>query len=290
MREEQLRKYVFRGIIVVLLIGAGLSVTPLALDAFTYNPVWCWIGVDREKCRVDGLSQSECIARAHQRRNFLYFFPLWTMVGLTTIVQVILVWTVFQTFRKARKWRMAHHHGGSGRRTSTIKSLKRREKRAEREIESTKRVAVQSFLYLASFYIAWIPWIIASNVHRNVDNILEDNASFWLALAVTTFQPLQGFLNCLAYFHAAITNHCRRVDPCSGCIKQRDPIDTNSDAMMIAAGLQAGDRSPHGGRQQGHENESGEPPRASQDFSVDSTETHHTPETDVFAASEFYSS
>jgi hypothetical protein len=129
--------------------------------------------------------------------------------------------------RKANKWRFDHHtadkKAGGERASATssgvVSSLKastadraakrrekRREQRAKKRLDSTQRVALQSFLYLSSFYIAWIPWTIVTHLIVDVPNVLQDN-SFWLVWTVILLQPLQGFLNCLAYFH----HHCPLV-------------------------------------------------------------------------------
>ena len=269
----------FPGIVLVLLIGIGLSVTPLVLEAYAYNPLWCWIGPNVPKCKEEGLTLFECRERTYQRRDMFYFFPLWTMVGLTTFVQCWLVWTVFRTVRRANKWRFGEQM--NRRRSSSIKMMKRREKKARREMASTRRVALQSFLYLASFYVAWIPWIVAANRNQHIDNVLTDHSAFWLVLCVTVTQPLQGFLNCLAYFHTTIVSHVSRM-ACI-CCKKSEGEPESSNGGEDSSGMEEGlDRA-----NQELDNDDKEDPV---DVSSDSMGTHDTEDTTDFLASELYTS
>lgn len=176
----------------------------------------------------------ECKERAARMRNIFYFVPLWTMVGLTTLVQCLLVWTVFRTVRRANKWRFGRQE--ERRSLLTSRATKRKEKKIRRQMASTKRVALQSFLYLASLDVAWMPWVVAATRNKNVENIFTDHSAFWFILSVAILQPLQGFLNCLAYFHTQIINRlaCR-------CCKEseRGPVSSKySGARGGGSGVQ----------------------------------------------------
>ena len=232
-----------------------LSVTPLVLEAYAHNPLWCWIGPNLSKCKEEGLMPPECKERAYRRRDAFYFFPLWTMVGLTTIVQGLLVWTVFRTNRKVTKWRFSRHQEGHRRRSSsTIRKMKRRERRIRQAKQSTRRVALQSALYLASFYVAWVPWIIAANRTRTVDNVLTDHVTYWIVLCVATLQPLQGFLNCWVYFHSAIVSYVQGMAGrcCSNCSPTAGEEDEDNENVGDSTeGIEEGWRSNKPGESEG---------------------------------------
>lgn len=207
---------------------------PLALETYGYNPIWCWISPNIQRCAENGLNHEECHEQTHDRRNYFYFFPLWTMVGLTTLSQALVVWTVFRTRTKANKWKFRSSLKSSADRkpSSVISSLehprKRAQQTAKKRTDTTQAIALQSMLYLSSFYIAWMPWTIAANILHIRPNLLDDNL-YWMLLLVTILQPLQGFLNCLVYFKRNISewislqfSHC--------CIKRSSKWQDEEEA------------------------------------------------------------
>jgi hypothetical protein len=213
VREEQLRKWVGPGLAIVFAIGLSLAVPLIFLKGYNYTPVWCWIGPNFSHCADDGLSVQECRDRAYLWRNFMYFLPLWLLVGLTTIIQLAIFWTVRSTESRTEKWKFSS--------VREKKASKRREQRGKRRLNSSRAVAIQSMLYLSSFFISWIPYTIASYVLQDETGVLESNL-FWLLLFVVALQPVQGFLNCMIFFHrrfgswmkpvlesAATMCHCR---------------------------------------------------------------------------------
>jgi hypothetical protein len=192
VREEQLRKWVGPGLAIAFAIGLLLSVPLIFLKGYNYTPVWCSIGPNFSDCADHGLSVQECQDRAYLRRNLMYFFPLWLLVGLSAVIQGAIFWTVRSTESRAEKWKFS----ASGEK----KSSKRREKRKKRRLNSSRAVAIQSMLYLSSFFISWIPYTISSHVLQDKKGVLESNV-FWLILFVVILQPAQGFLNFMIFFH-----------------------------------------------------------------------------------------
>lgn len=192
-REEKLRKYTVPGLIFAIFMGLVFSVPLIFLQGYNYKPLWCWIGPNVPKCTADGLTMKECKERVMMWRDVFYFVPLWLCVGLIAIVHFAIFWTVQGIDAKADKWRFSQAMSKS---TSDKKT---RETRPKRRLETSRRVAFQSLLYLASFIICWMPFTVAVHILPAKDSFLVNNEDFWLLVLTATLQPLQGFLNCLVY-------------------------------------------------------------------------------------------
>jgi hypothetical protein len=194
-REPQLQNFTKIALLTSFFITLVITVALWFIKGYNYNPLWCWIGPNLLECKSKGLSESECFAQALVRRNIFYFAPLLTCTFITTIIQVMIIWTVRSVEKKAGKWRFQSQKSSSSR-----NFIQKRKKYATR----TKTVAVQSILYLSSFYVCWIPHFIAAIVLQNQSNLLMTNY-FWIMLCVSIFQPLQGFLNGLIFFRTSIS-------------------------------------------------------------------------------------
>jgi 4-amino-4-deoxy-L-arabinose transferase-like glycosyltransferase len=172
-REEQLQKFTTVSMITAILISTALSLSLLFLKGYNYNPLWCWIGPNYVECRGEGLSDKECLAKAVLRRNVFYFVPLLICIGITTLIQACIYFTVRTAERKADRWRLS-----SKMKSSTFKRMRKHKKQVKR----TKIVAVQSLLYLACFYISWVPYFVTVLVLQNQNSLLSTN-SFWMLKA-----------------------------------------------------------------------------------------------------------
>jgi hypothetical protein len=193
-RESQLQKFTVIAVAVSFLIAFSITLALWFMKGYNYNPLWCWIGPNLLECKNNGLSETECFAQAVIRRNIFYFAPLLTCTFITTFIQVLIIWTVRSVEKKASKWRF------QSTKSSSSNFIQKRKQYSTR----TKIVAVQSILYLASFYLCWTPHFIAVLVLQNQSNLLMTNY-FWIMLAVTILQPLQGFLNGLIFFRTSIS-------------------------------------------------------------------------------------
>lgn len=193
VREHKLRKWTGPCLTAALVIGLALSVPLLVVNGYNRTPLWCSISPNFQDCFKNGLSPDVCFDQNLIWLNAMYYGPLWLCVGLATCLQFAIFWTVRSTHKRAEKWRLSSM--GLGRSSWE----QRRNRRLQRRHESSWAVATQSMLYLSSFYISWMPLTIASNVLAKEMNPLGSNLCFWILVVTATFQPLQGFLNCLVY-------------------------------------------------------------------------------------------
>lgn len=204
-REDRLRSYVAPALIFLFLVGLALSIPFLFWEGYGYLAPWCWVAPNFQKCAQDGLSSQECLTRVWLRRDLMYFFPLWTCVGLTALIQFTIFWTINITERKAKKWRFSTQREDPpvprpvSDRTSErflaqrLRREQRRAVRAERRRNNSNRVAIQALMYLGSFLVCWIPFTITTNVNRGqAVNILTTNLNFWVTFMAALLQPLQG--------------------------------------------------------------------------------------------------
>jgi hypothetical protein len=193
-REPQLKRFTIIAVSVSFLIALAITLALWFMKGYNYNPLWCWIGPNLLECKNNGLSEAECFDQAVIRRNIFYFAPLLICIFITTFIQVLIIWTVRSVEKKADKWRFQSPKSSSRNCLQKTKQYSTR----------TKIVAVQSILYLASFFLCWTPHFIAVMVLQYQSNLLMTNY-FWMVLTVSFLQPLQGFLNGLIFFRSSIS-------------------------------------------------------------------------------------
>jgi hypothetical protein len=156
-REPQLQNYTKIALSVSFFVALSITVALYFMKGYNYNPLWCWIGPNLQECKSNGLSEAECLSQALMRRNIFYFVPLLTCTFVTTCIQALIVWTVRSVEIKGGKWRFQSPKSSSHNFEQTRSQYSKR----------TKIVAMQSMLYLASFYLCWFPHFIAALLLQN---------------------------------------------------------------------------------------------------------------------------
>lgn len=156
-----------------LLVGFAATIPGIFLGIYGNTNLWCWIAPDFARCSGAGMSEQECIDRAFKYRWAFYYGPLWTCIGLVTLLQIALFVTVWKVEGRSTRWRAT----GRDRRSQSA------------------QVASQACWYVGAFYVAWLPYTSLTLTGR----WFTSDDGFGALLLVVLLTPIQGFLNSFVY-------------------------------------------------------------------------------------------
>jgi hypothetical protein len=209
------KKYELYFHVVPIGFSIGSSTAALLMGMFNEASLWCWIAAYPYGCLQSGQTEdgtTTCTRGngAYFWRLAIYYVPLWIMFGVV-LVTLFLVWRGVKTqedraarFNPVRRHASRHSNRESPQRPSMSSSSNFRAVRQLRRsvtalsiLAQTPRswqVFSQCLFYVAAFYLA--------HFFATIDRIYQQvtgTAPFWLLLAHSIFQPLQGFFNLIVY-------------------------------------------------------------------------------------------
>lgn len=179
-KDLQLQKFKRWLHILPTLLGLGTAVVALVLKL--YNPGgWnCWINPIPTGCQqtfnANG-AEPTCVRgdNASVYQIALFYGPLWSIILFAIASMATVYIAVRRQEKKAEKFCQMHSN------------KKKRKKR--------RLVLFQSFFYIGAFLITWI-FPSSARLSLLITNYIPP----WLSLLAKCFAPVQGLLNCVAYF------------------------------------------------------------------------------------------
>lgn len=194
-----------------LLVGIMLTMPGFVLGIYGNSNLWCWISPNFDRCDED--NRQDCVNEAVFYRWILYYGPVWASISILVVIQVILYLFVRDLERK-----VARYHYSSDN---------------SRNYRKSRRVAVQGACYSAAYIIAWLPYSVISMVNLRKFFDPHDVGGFIALLSITTFQPLQGFLNCLVYYR--LFDSKKRKALCKGTFCRKSDDDFRFSFLHLSS-------------------------------------------------------
>jgi len=191
--EGRLRKmeYFFHGM--PLIFGLTTSFAGLGLKLYNNARLWCWISSYPSTCKGSYKNNgvNDCVRgnNAQIYRLAFYYGPLFLTIFLSILLMGSTVQYVVSIERKVLKYNLAR----SG-------------------VSYSRRVATQSFCYLAAFFITWTPLVTSRCIE-----FIGNTPPRWLLLLGAFFASSQGLFNCLVYFRPNILKYKNKHPEMNWC-------------------------------------------------------------------------
>ncbi|KAL3790852.1 hypothetical protein HJC23_004482 [Cyclotella cryptica] len=208
--EDFARKYEpwCHGLVVFVTIGVALAGLPLTL--YNNSQLWCWIAPYPVGCESFSGQHSPDLPcergnDAWLYRWLFYYGPLWTTIGIVTVLMIVLTLSIMKEEKdiimlrnrsiQARRNSLEAEEGTSN--ENSDNSRPRLPKSESFRLERTKKMFYQALLYVGVFYITWI----IPTINRVEQMVNDGNSPFGLAVGTAILAPMQGIWNWLVYRH-----------------------------------------------------------------------------------------